>query len=151
MDEGLSSTACINAFEVILGSRDEAVQVMYDLRELEAESPFDPATLRKLAHQMLAFGFDDVIAKLRVIQEMVLAIGKSEAELVVIVEAFNRIKAVGRVTVQDLRMMETAGVDALQQLTDATGVTVATMFERVRYGKVYAEFATETLLRGVEV
>jgi tape measure domain-containing protein len=140
------------AFSQMLGSAEQAQQMLQQLTQFAASTPFELTQVEGLAKQLLSFGFSaqQIIPMLTAIGDAAagLGLGAEGAERLAI--AIGQIQAKGRVQSDELLQLTEAGVPALQILAQAYGVTTTKMQEMVSKGLVPADKAIQALLAGME-
>lgn len=143
-------------FTTLLGSQEQALSLIYDLKKFAAQTPFDFPGLQTSANTMLAMGFaaQDIIPTLTAVGDAMAAMGKSGAEggqyVQRIVYDLGQMKQMGRVTNMELRQMAMLGVPVYKTLAKGFGVSEAAMMKMVRDGVVPVDKALKLLIQGIE-
>ena len=126
------------SFEVLLGSADKASKLMDDLNKFGAQTPFELPEITEATTQLLAFGTaeEDVMGKLQQLGD--LSMGNSE-KLDRLTNAYGKMLAKGKVSLEELNMFTEAGVPILEELQNQYGVTQEKLFDMISAGKVNIE------------
>lgn len=125
----------MTSFEVLLGSADKADKLLNDLNDFGAETPFELPEITEATTQLLAFGTaeDDVMTKLQQLGD--LSMGNAE-KLDRLTNAYGKMLAKGKVTLEELNMFTEAGVPILKELQTQYGVTQEALFDMISAGKI---------------
>lgn len=126
------------AFETMLGSAEDAQDLLSDLRDLAAKTPFELKDLTNASKTMLGFGvnIEDLLPYLKQLGDVS---GGSSARFGQLALAFSQIQATGRLMGQDLLQLINAGFNPLQVIAQKTGETMAEVKERMSAGGVSAQ------------
>lgn len=125
-------------FEVLTGSAQKATQVVKDLQQFAASTPFQFEGIAKTGQQLLAFGFtaEELPDKLQKIGDVAAATG---APLERIGQVFGQISVSGKLTGERLNQLQEAGVPIGPALAKSMGVAEQSIRDLVSQGKVSAE------------
>jgi tape measure domain-containing protein len=126
-------------FEVLTGSAEKASQVVEQLVEFSASTPFQIQGLQKTASQLLAFGFssDQLIDKMQKIGDVAAATNRPIEEIGFI---FGQISSAGKLTGERLLQLQERGIPILASLAKEFNTTEGAVREMVTKGKI--DFAT---------
>lgn len=141
------------AFETMLGSAGAADQMLQQLEEFGAKTPFEMADLIPATQRLIAFGFAarDVIPILQDIGDAAAGLNLGGAEIQEIVSALGKMKAAGKATSEVFtQRLAARGIPAWKYLADLLGVDVAEAQKRVERGAVDAATAIEAIRRGMQ-
>jgi len=124
------------AFETMLGSAEKAKDLLQDITDFAAKTPFELNGLINSSKQLIAFGFtqDEIIKKMGNLGDIAAGIGSDK--LPTLVRSFGKIRTKGRASMEELNMMLEAGVPILDELSKNMGVTNQELFKMVSAGKV---------------
>ena len=123
------------SFEVLLGSADAAADIMDDIQKFSASTPFQFEELQGAAKRMLAFGTasGDVVEKL----EQLGNLGQGNSQVLDrLTNAYGKVQAKGRASLEELNMFTEAGVPIMKELARQYDVTSGEMFKLIEGGKV---------------
>jgi tape measure domain-containing protein len=129
-------------FRVLTGSAEEGKKVFQDLKKLGAVTPFSTTDLAKATQTMLAFGIEtkDVEKYLRMLGDVSLG---NKDKLAGLTLAFSQMKAVGKLTGEDLNQMIERGFNPLTIMSEKSGKSVAQLRDEMSKGKITVEDVTK--------
>ena len=138
------------SFETLLGSASEAQTVLEDLRQFSVKTPFTFEELAPAAQRLLAFGTEakDVVQTMR---DLGNAAQGDRMILDRLVDAYGKVQAGGRASLEELNRFTEAGVPLMKQLAEDLGLTNEELFKFVSQGKVgfqEVDRALQNLTRG---
>lgn len=131
-------------FEVFTKSAEKANEVLDDLQQMGAKTPFEFTDLADATTTLMAFGFtaDEAIDSL----EMLGNASQGNAEkLGTITTAFARMSSSGKVSLEDIDMMIDAGFNPLQQVAEDAGISMGEVYDRISKGKISVDQVTEAM------
>lgn len=123
------------AFETMLGSAEKARDLLEDIVEFSAKTPFQLPDLQEGAKRLLGFGIeaDKVVDTLR---DLGNAAQGDQTRLDRLTLAFGKLRAKGKATLEELNMFLEAGVPILDELARMYDVNTQEMFEMISQGKI---------------
>lgn len=123
------------SFKVLLGSLEQAKQLMGELQQFAASTPFQLPELQGAARSLLAFGFgaDQVVESLRRIGDISAGIGAPIGE---IAELYGKAKVQGRLFMEDINQLTGRGIPIIQELAKQFGVSEDAVRGLVEKGQV---------------
>ena len=123
------------SFSTLLRSTEKANQLVSQLKDYGNVTPYDTEGLSKAAQTMLSFGisYEKVMPTLRQLGDVAMG---SQDKLSRLTLAFSQMSAAGRVTKEDLNQMVDAGFNPLQVISQQTGESIGTLFDKVSKGQV---------------
>lgn len=129
-------------FTALLGSADKANQMVKDLQNMAAKTPFELTDLAKASQTLLAFGADakTLIPTLQNIGDV--SMGNKE-RFQALALAFGQVQAAGKMTGQDLLQMINAGFNPLQEISAKTGKSMAQLKDEMSDGAISAEMVAD--------
>ena len=138
------------AFEVLLGSAQEAQVVLEELREFSVKTPFTFEELAPAAKRLIAFGTaaEDVVGVMRDLGNAAMGNGETLDRLV---DAYGKVQAKGKASLEELNRFTEAGVPLMRQLAEDLELTNEELFKFVSQGKVgfnEVNTALQNLTRG---
>ena len=139
------------ALTSFLGSATAANDMVKELQDFAAKTPFQFKDLLGTVQSMMALGVEskDVIPRMKAIGDAAAALGGTPEVMQRIQRALGQIQAKGRVQSEELLQLAEAGIPAYQYLADALGTTTADMLGDLRKGTVGAQVAIEAVLDGM--
>lgn len=134
-----------------LGSGTAAKDMIVELQDFAAQTPFQFKDLLGTTQSMMAMGVaaDDVLPRMQAIGDAAAAMGGSPEVLQRIQRALGQIQAKGRVQSEELLQLAEAGIPAYQYLADALGTTTGDLMDELRKGTVDSTTAVSALLDGM--
>jgi tape measure domain-containing protein len=125
----------LTSFGVMLGSGKAAREMLEDLKQTAATTPFELPGISRAAKTLLAFQTPaaELVSTIRMLGDISAGTGKDLNELSVI---FGQIRSAGRLTGQDMLQLINAGVPIISSLAERFGVTTAEIRTMVETGKV---------------
>jgi tape measure domain-containing protein len=129
-------------FRVLTGNAEEGKKVFQDLKKLAEKTPFGIKDLAKATETMLAFGIEtkDVEKYLKMLGDVSLG---NKDKLGGLTLAFSQMKAVGKLTGEDLNQMIERGFNPLKIISEKTGKSIGQLREEMAKGKITVEDVTE--------
>jgi tape measure domain-containing protein len=136
------------AFETMLGSAAEAKQMVADIVQFAANTPFEIKGLTESAQKLLAFGFEskDVLPMLQTVGDAMAGLGRGEEGINRATLALGQMAARGKVTGEEMMQLTELGIPAWQALADAIGTDTGTAMDMVTKGMVSAETGINAVL-----
>lgn len=132
------------SFEVMTGSAEKAAEVVERLRVMGAETPFETADLASTTQLLMQYGFtaDDAIDKMRMLGDV--AQGNKDA-MISIATGYAQMSSAGKVNLQDIKQMINGGFNPLQEISERTGESMDSLYDRVSKGKLSIDEITKSL------
>ena len=123
------------SFEVLLQSAEKADALMSRLENMGAVTPFETSDLTKATTQLLAFGTaeDDIEKRLQQLGD--LSMGQAD-KLDRLTNAYGKMLAKGKVSLEELNMFTEAGVPILNELQKQLELTQEELFSYITDGKI---------------
>lgn len=132
------------AFTTMLGNRAKADQLMREISETAASTPFDLQAVAGSAKQLLSFGVasDEVIGTLTKLGDIASGLSIPLSDLVYL---YGTTLTQGRMFTQDLRQFQGRGIPIADELAKQFGVAKSEIGDLVTAGKVGAKEFTEAI------
>lgn len=132
------------SFEVMTGSAEKAADVVERLRTMGAETPFETTDLVQVTQLLMQYGFtaDDAIEKMSMLGDI--AQGNKEA-MVSIATGYAQMSSAGKVNLQDIKQMINGGFNPLQEISERTGESMASLYDRISKGKMAVSEITDSM------
>lgn len=147
--KGLDYNATIEqmqtSFEVMTGSAEKAAEVVERLRLMGAETPFETTDLVNTTQLLMQYGFtaDDAIDKMRMLGDI--AQGNTEA-MNSIAMGYAQMSSAGKVNLQDIKQMINGGFNPLQEISERTGESMASLYDRISKGTLTIDEITQSMV-----
>ena len=145
---GVKYNAQMEDFEAnlttLLGSADDAKDMLADLKEMANTTPFETTDLLEATQMMLGFGLetDKTRGYLETLGDI--SMGNSQ-KLMSLTRAFSQMGAAGKATMEDINQMIDAGFNPLQIMAEKTGKSMAELREEVSDGEVSFDDIAEAM------
>lgn len=132
------------SFATMTGSAEKANEVVERLRTMGAKTPFEMADLAQVTQMLMQYGFtaDDAIDKMSMLGDI--AQGNSEA-MNSIAMGYAQMSSAGKVNLQDIKQMINGGFNPLQEISERTGESMASLYDRISKGTMSVEEITESM------
>lgn len=123
------------AFTTLLGSAEQATELMTQLQEFAASTPFQLDELVEGGRKLTAFGVaaGDVVPQMKMLGDLAAGIGAPIGELA---EIYGKAKVAGRLMAEDINQLLGRGIPVVQALADTMGVSAGEIKKMVSEGKV---------------
>lgn len=141
------------ALDTMTGSTEKAGQLLKQLEQFAATTPFQFPELAEASKKMLAFGFNSsqVMPILKSVGDAASGLGLKGSEgLDRLTEALGRIKTSGKLTSREMMELTSAGVPAWNILAQAMGKSTDEVRKLTEKGLVPADTAINALVQGME-
>ena len=132
------------SFATMTGSAEKAADVVERLRTMGAATPFEMADLASVTQMLMQYGFtaDDALEKMRMLGDI--AQGNSEA-MNSIAMGYAQMSSAGKVNLQDIKQMINGGFNPLQEISERTGESMASLYDRISKGTMSVNEITESM------
>lgn len=134
------------SFEVMTGSADEATAIVEKLKKMGAETPFEFTDLADATNLLMSFGFegDNAIDTLSMLGD----ISQGSADkLNTVARAFGKMSSSQKVSLEDINMMIDSGFNPLQEITETTGESMKSLYDRISKGTMSVDEITKSMQR----
>lgn len=136
------------SFEVMTGSAEKAVEVVEQLKKIGAETPFELTGLADTTQLLMNYGFtaDDAIDRMMMLGD----ISQGNADKMTrIATAYGQMSSAGKVQLEDIKQMIEAGFNPLQEISQTTGETMESLYDRISKGTISVDEITASMQRSV--
>lgn len=134
------------SFTVMTGSADKASETVKKLADIGAKTPFDMPQLADATSLLMNFGFnaDDAVDSMMMLGD----ISQGNADkLDSISRAYGKMSSAQKVSLEDINMMIDAGFNPLQEISEHTGESMQSLYDRISKGKMSVDEITESMKR----
>lgn len=134
------------SFEVMTGSAEEAVRITEKLKELGAATPFEMTDLANVTQLLMNYGLtaDEAIEKMQMLGD----ISQGSADKMDrIAMAYGQMSSAGKVQLEDVKQMIEAGFNPLQEISESTGESMASLYDRISKGTLSVDEITASMER----
>lgn len=134
------------SFEVMTGSYETAANLVEELKNRAAATPFDLTDLADTTQLLMNYGFttDNVISSMEMLGDI--AQGDSD-KLTRVATAYGQMSSAGKVSLEDVKQMIEAGFNPLQEITQTTGESMASLYDRISHGTISVDEITAAMIR----
>ena len=139
------------AFTTMLGSAEAAKDMMSELADFAAHTPFELSGLTTATQQLLAYGFtaEDVIPMLTAVGDATAALGTGQTGIEAVTRALGQMQAKQKVSAEEMLQLTEQGIPAWEYLAEAIGTDTAGAMEQVSKGAVTASEGISALVDGM--
>lgn len=147
-EKGIGYNATIEqlktSFEVMTGSAEKAVEVTERLRVMGAETPFEMKDLASTAQLLMQYGFtaDEALDRMKMLGDV--AQGNVNA-MNSIALGYAQMSSAGKVNLVDIKQMINGGFNPLQEISERTGESMASLYDRISKGTMAVDEITESM------
>jgi tape measure domain-containing protein len=134
------------SFTVMTGSADKASETVKKLADIGAKTPFDMPQLADATSLLMNFGFnaDDAVNSMMMLGD----ISQGNADkLDSISRAYGKMSSAQKVSLEDINMMIDAGFNPLQEISEHTGESMQSLYDRISKGKMSVDEITDSMKR----
>ena len=134
------------SFTVMTGSADKAGETVKKLADIGATTPFDMPQLADATSLLMNFGFsaDDAVDSMMMLGD----ISQGNADkLDTIARAYGKMNSAQKVSLESINMMIDAGFNPLQEISEHTGESMQSLYDRISKGKMSVDEITESMKR----
>lgn len=139
------------AFQTMLKSAEAGTQMLRDLQQFAAETPFDVPSVVSAGQQLMAFGFkaEEIIPMLTNLGDAASGLGLGTEGVSRLAYALGQMQTSGKLNAQDMMQLISAGIAAWDMLAQAAGKTVAEMKDLCSKGAIDSKAAVQTIVAGM--
>lgn len=134
------------SFEVMTGSAEKAGQTLERLKELGAATPYETKDLAETTQLLMNYGLsaEKAVDVLMMLGDA--AQGDAE-KLYGIAMAYGQMSSAGKVSLEDIKQMIERGFNPLQEISESTGESMASLYERISDGALSIDEITASIKR----
>lgn len=134
------------SFEVMTGSAEKATEVVERLKKIGAETPFELPQLAEVTQLLMNYGFtaDEAIDRMNMLGD----ISQGNADKMNrIAMAYGQMSSAGKVSLEDIKQMIEAGFNPLQEISQTTGESMESLYDRISKGTISVDEITASMQR----
>lgn len=134
------------SFEVMTGSAEKAAEVVERLKKVGAETPFELPELADTTQLLMNYGLtaDEAMDKMMMLGD----ISQGSADKMSrIAMAYGQMSSAGKVQLEDVRQMIEAGFNPLQEISESTGESMESLYDRISKGTLSVDEITASMER----
>lgn len=136
----------ITSFEVMLGSEAEALSLVEDLKNKAATTPFEMSDLASTTQLLLNYGLTAEQATEKMMMLGDIAQGDAE-KMNRVASAYGQMSSAGKVSLEDIKQMIEAGFNPLQEISESTGESMESLYDRISKGTISVDEITASMER----
>lgn len=143
--KGIEQDLQNTSFEVLLGSKEAAQNMVSDLTKYGMETPYDKMSLGENAKQLLGFQIEGkkVMPILRAIGDLAMG-DKNKMDSLTL--AFAQMSSSGKLNGQDLNQMINAGFNPLGEMAQKTGKSIGQLKDEMAKGSISAKMVEDAFM-----
>ena len=134
------------SFEVMTGSADKSAEIVQKLKDIGAKTPFEFTGLAETVQLLMNYGLtaDDAIDRMQMLGD----ISQGSAEKMNrIAMAYGQMSSAGKVQLEDIKQMIEAGFNPLQEISQSTDESMASLYDRISKGTISVDEITASMER----
>ena len=134
------------SFEVMTGSAEKAAEVIDRLKKVGAETPFELSDLADTTQLLMNYGLtaDEAMDKMMMLGD----ISQGSADKMSrIAMAYGQMSSAGTVQLEDVKQMIEAGFNPLQEISESTGESMSSLYDRISKGTISVDEITASMER----
>lgn len=134
------------SFEVMTGSAEKATEVIDRLKKVGAETPFELPDLADTTQLLMNYGLtaDEAMDKMMMLGD----ISQGSADKMSrIAMAYGQMSSAGKVQLEDVKQMIEAGFNPLQEISESTGESMSSLYDRISKGTLSVDEITASMER----
>ena len=128
------------------GSAEKAAEVVDRLKKLGAETPFEMPQLAEVTQLLMNYGFtaDEAIDRMQMLGD----ISQGSADKMQrIATAYGQMSSAGKVQLEDVKQMIEAGFNPWQEISESTGESMQSLYDRISSGTLAVDEITASMQR----
>ena len=139
------------AFQTMLKSAEAGTQMLRDLQQFAAETPFDVPGVVSAGQQLMAFGFQakEIVPMLTSLGDAASGLGLGTEGVSRLAYALGQMRTSGKLNAQDMMQLTSAGVSAWDMLAQAAGKSVAEIKDMCSKGMIDSKEAVKIIVAGM--
>lgn len=147
IDGNASLETSITSWTTLLGTQEQAKQMMDDITNYAASTPFSKVGVDEMAKQLSNAGFagEDLFNQLTKFGNMGSAFGIQEDSLKEMVRQYSQVQMAQVAYTEDLNILQDRGIPIYKGLAEVMGVTVAEVKKMAGEGKITADIYNEAI------
>ena len=150
VEAGLKYNASIESyqtsFEIMTGSAGKAAEIMERLKEVGAQTPLELPDLVGTTQLLMSYGLtaDEAMGKLMLLGDV--SQGSAD-KMSQIAAAYGQMSSAGEVQLESIQQMIAAGFNPLQEISESTGESIDSLYNRVSQGALSVDEITASMER----
>lgn len=134
------------SFEVMTGSAEKAADTVDRLKNIAASTPFEMPNLADTTQLLMNYGFtaDEALDRMQMLGDI--AQGSAD-KMNRIAAAYGQMSSAGKVSLEDVKQMIEAGFNPLQEISETTGESMGSLYQRISDGAISVDEITASMQR----
>lgn len=134
------------SFEVMTGSAEKAKEIVAELTDFAAKTPFEMRDLADTTQLLMNYGLtaDQAMERMSMLGDI--AQGNAE-KMNRIAIAYGQMSSAGKVQLEDIKQMIEAGFNPLQEISQTTGESMQSLYDRISAGTISVDEITAAMQR----
>ena len=134
------------SFEVMTGSAEKGAAVLERIRQIAAATPFETEGLASTVQLLMNYNLtaDEAINSMEMLGDISQG---NQDKLSRIAMAYGQMSSAGKVMLEDVKQMIEAGFNPLAEISETTGESMASLYDRISAGKVTVDEITASMVR----
>ena len=134
------------SFETMTGSAEKAKEIVEKLKIIASKTPFELTGLAETTQLLMNYGFsaDGAIEKMTMLGDI--SQGNSD-KMNRIATAYGQMSSAGKVLLEDVKQMIEAGFNPLQEISETTGESMGSLYDRISKGTMSVDEITASMER----
>lgn len=148
--DGISYNATMEQYETsfttMTGSADKARETVEKLKDVAEKTPFEMPQLADTTQLLMNYGLvaDEAVSKMTMLGD----IAQGDADKMNrIATAYGQMSSAGKVALEDVKQMIEAGFNPLQEISQTTGESMVSLYDRISKGTISVDEITASMVR----
>ena len=138
------------SFKVMTGSAEKAGDIVERLKDIGSKTPFEFTDLAETTKLLMNYGLtaDDAISKMKMLGD----ISQGNADKMKRISmAYGQMSSAGKVSLEDVKQMIEAGFNPLKEISESTGESMSSLYDRISNGSLSVDEITKSMERSTSV
>lgn len=138
------------SFEVMTGSAEKGAEVLERIRQIATATPFETEGLASTVQLLMNYNLtaDEAINSMEMLGDISQG---NQDKLSRIAMAYGQMSSAGKVMLEDVKQMIEAGFNPLAEISETTGESMASLYDRISAGKLAVDEITASMERSTSV
>lgn len=135
-----------SSFETMTGSAEEAGNIVKKLKDIGSKTPFEFTQLAETTKLLMNYGLtaDEAIDKMKMLGD----ISQGNADKMGRISmAYGQMSSAGKVSLEDVKQMIEAGFNPLKEISESTGESMGSLYNRISKGSISVDEITKSMQR----
>ena len=134
------------SFEVMTGSAEKGAEVLERIRQIAAATPFETEGLASTVQLLMNYNLtaDEAINSMEMLGDISQG---NQDKLSRIAMAYGQMSSAGKVLLEDVKQMTEAGFNPLAEISETTGESMASLYDRISKGTLAVDEITASMVR----